>query len=125
MPQHQPQPNPISRLTLHSQNTDLYPATHTILHATTIKLWELTSPQPFSYEIFKVPCSMLVKEVIARLGGGEKGCITECLELGGGRWGKGRAVQAEAKAGKERCDGVGWGEGRGEWGEPVWVVVEK
>lgn len=68
---------------------------------------------------------MLIKELIARLGGGEKGTVTECLELGGGKWGKGRCVKAEGKGGKERCDAVGWGERRGEAEEPVWVVVEK
>lgn len=84
------------------------------------KLWEHAGGQ-FGFKVYKIGTNTTVKQLIERLGGGEKDAVTECNENGNGKWTKG-VTASWKKAGDKTLEALGWTEKRDEV-NPVWVCL--
>ena len=81
------------------------------------------------FNIRLAPTNMTVRELIDQLGigGGDATLcgISECLELGDGRWAKGLTIfKSNANVDKTLGD-VGWDEARGDDRMPVWLCLHQ
>lgn len=92
-------------------------------------VWKLDKATDFKFEVNKVPLSLTVADVVDVVSGKEgdevKGwCLTEVVELGDGKWSKGRVVEY-ADGGKITLEGFGCSAKNGESLPPKWIVVHK
>jgi len=92
-------------------------------------VWKLDEATDFKFEVNRVPLSLTVADVIdvvsAKEGDEVKGwCMTEVVEVGGGKWSKGRGVEY-GDAGKVTLEGFGCSAKNGESLPPKWIVVHK
>lgn len=99
------------------------PATVTMhcIHSA-VKPWALPH-QTFDFEVVVISCSSTVRKAIEKLGGGRKHVITECLELGDGRWAQGVCVAWSDARATRGIGALGWSQRRGVEVGPIWVVV--
>ncbi|KAF2088531.1 hypothetical protein K490DRAFT_55940 [Saccharata proteae CBS 121410] len=109
-------------------HTFLYNSHYTSLHIITTpdaKPWD-TPGADFSFSIFKADCDWSVAKLLDRLGKKADECVvTECVELGQGKWVKGTSVEGKGDKGKTALRAAGWDEKRGVDRPPVWLVVHK
>lgn len=56
---------------------------------------------------------------------GVRGGITECHEIGNGRWMKSQTIFPGDKRAGERLEDIGWCAGRGTTLKPVWIEVHE
>ncbi|KAI9814291.1 MAG: hypothetical protein M1832_005931 [Thelocarpon impressellum] len=109
----------------------LYPPKHTMLHVILNGVLPYETPvQDMRFKIFLAPCNVTVKQLISLLGAGEgaddKCGVTECVELGYGRWGKGISVfRADGAKCDQTLEDIGWDAERGDTKKPVWLAVHK
>lgn len=92
-------------------------------------LWKVDKAIDFKFDINRVPLSLTVGDVIEAVSGKEGDeikawCLTEVIEVGDGKWSKGRSVVYE-DAGKITLDGFGCSAKHGESLPPKWIVVHK
>ncbi|EME81260.1 uncharacterized protein MYCFIDRAFT_81333 [Pseudocercospora fijiensis CIRAD86] len=120
--------------TLRPGTNYLFPSksSHTMLHIfskASTKIWEHDSPpKSLNFKIFKVATNFRVKDVIERVlktGDCEGWCVTEVVEVGGGRWRKGTTVKFGEEKGLGTLADMGWNGRRGGELPPVWLVVHK
>ena len=90
----------------------------------TVKPWELPK-QTFSFNVVALSCFSTVRETIEKLGGGRDYIMTECLELGDGRWAKGTSIAWSDVRATRGVGALGWSRRRGVEVGPIWVVVSK
>ncbi|KAI9798824.1 MAG: hypothetical protein M1825_004997 [Sarcosagium campestre] len=109
----------------------LYPEKHTTLHVIHggIAPYDVAGLL-FHFTILRVPCNITVAELIhqlgARGGGDEQNGVTECLEIGGGRWVKGISVFKSDEMANQTLGQLGWDDSRGHGPlPPVWIAVSR
>jgi len=77
----------------------------------------------FSGTPMEIPCSFTGQQLVQHLAGGQAGvAVTEFIELGGGKWSKGRTMKAGDAKFNEPIEGLGWSGKRGKE-NPIWLLV--
>ena len=86
------------------------------------------SDTKFDFHIFTTSCRTTIKELLHQLGvsgDSEKIGVTECLELGNGRWCKGVTIMAADDRADKTLEFFGWDETKGESRPPTWFAVHR
>ena len=79
---------------------------------------------PLNYWKRLVPSNMPVRELIQQMGAPEgaddRNGVTECIELGGGRWAQGRTFPIAAEMSRRTVEDAGFAKGHGG---AVWLAA--
>ena len=108
----------------------LYPRRHTVLHIIKDGVLPYQSPgKEFRFTIQMAPCGITVQELIdlvgASAGAKDRQTITECVELGDGRWAQGISVCKGDANSKKTLEAMGWDDERASKKQPVWLAVHE
>jgi hypothetical protein len=82
----------------------------------------------FDFHIFTTSSTTTIKELLYQLGvlgDPKKIGVTECLELGNGRWCKGLTIMADDERADKTLEFFGWDETKGESRPPAWFAVHR
>lgn len=104
----------------------IYPTGNTTIHLAKggVEPWK----QPgtvFQFDGIKIGTNATVRELIAACGGDESNAITEMVELGSGRWAKGRTFKHEDAKAEWSLERLGWSAKKGVEHPPVWITMTK